>query len=143
MRFYIDTCVFLNVWKKEIGPIPRWSLWRRSNEFLTFALQHHTVITSQAVIRELQFQLPPTTFKEKKADIFASGITVLQVPEQLASIARKIESEEQFSISYYDILHVLIAQEQSAILVTRDRKLLSLAKRKGVAAGTPEHFMQR
>ena len=143
MRFYVDTCVFLNVWKNETGHNPAWPLWKRSKDFLAFAIQHHEVITSQAVIRELRFHLPPSLFDKKKADMMASGIAVLQVPERLAPRARKIESEEQFSISYYDILHLLMAQEQSAILITRDKGLLSLAKRKGVATGTPDQFMQR
>jgi predicted nucleic acid-binding protein len=63
--------------------------------------------------------------------------------DALVSRARHIESEERFNISFYDILHMLIAEKEEAMLITRDRKLLELAQKHHILAATPERARYR
>lgn len=55
--------------------------------------------------------------------------------------ARKIESETDFEISFYDIIHLVLARKTNSALITRDSKLLEAAKRYSINAGKPEDFL--
>ena len=54
--------------------------------------------------------------------------------------AREIESELNYVISLYDILHMLLARKTNSILITRDKILLEIAKKYSVIAKRPEEI---
>jgi predicted nucleic acid-binding protein len=51
-----------------------------------------------------------------------------------------MESILNYEISFYDIIHMIIASKTGAILVTRDRKLLESAKKFSIVAHRPEEL---
>lgn len=54
--------------------------------------------------------------------------------------ARRIESEMDYRISFFDIFHMILARNNKAILVTRDMKLIKIAVSKGIVAKVPEEL---
>ena len=55
-------------------------------------------------------------------------------------IARKIKNEN-IEISFYDIIHMLLAKKTGSILITRDKLLTGLAKIFLVEVKTPEEIL--
>lgn len=54
--------------------------------------------------------------------------------------ARRIE--EKANISFYDILHMLIAKNLESVLITRDKKLIQLSKNFETEVNTPEEGLK-
>jgi len=54
--------------------------------------------------------------------------------------ARKIERETRSEISFFDIIHILLARKSNSVLVTRDKKLIYIAARYKVSAKKPEEL---
>ena len=55
-------------------------------------------------------------------------------------LARKFEDEEEIKISFYDYLHVAISKRLNIPLITRDKDLITFAK-KYVAVHRPEDLI--
>ena len=55
-------------------------------------------------------------------------------------LARKIEFKNK-NLGFYDILHMLLTKKTNSILITRDRKLLKLAKKYKINAKKPEEIL--
>jgi len=136
MRFYIDTCVFLNVWKKEVGPNPAQPFWEKSLLFLHKHKGH--ILISSAVLQELG--QPTEGRKRIDALLEAHAITRVNTDGQLMALAETLAEKEK-SISFLDAIHLLVAKREGATLVTRDKNLLKVATREGVCCGTPEQFI--
>ena len=51
-----------------------------------------------------------------------------------------MEELYEFDISFYDLVHLVIAKRIGATLVTRDRKLIEVAREQGVLAIRPEEL---
>ncbi len=136
--YYVDTCIFLNIWKREVGPDPRRPFWKGSEEFLK--PHDDEIAISTVVMRELELKLQKEFLELRKG---IETVPRLTPDEEIFRRARKIESTERFTLSFYDILHALLAREHSLVLVTRDEKLLAFCRRSGVAAARPEECRGR
>jgi len=53
---------------------------------------------------------------------------MIEVVEEDKAFARKLESKSDFTISFYDCLHIAICKRLNFILVTRDNLLINFAK---------------
>lgn len=54
--------------------------------------------------------------------------------------ARKIESDLRYEVSFYDIIHMILAKKSRSVLITRDRKLIAAAGQYGITAKRPEEL---
>jgi len=61
------------------------------------------------------------------------------VPEDY-DLARKFEDEEEIKISFYDYLHVAISKRLNIPLITRDKDLITFAK-KDIEVYRPEELI--
>ena len=61
------------------------------------------------------------------------------VPEDY-DLARKFEDEEEIKISFYDYLHVAISKRLNIPLITRDKDLITFAK-KHIEVYRPEELI--
>ena len=61
--------------------------------------------------------------------------------EEDYSLARVIEKETNFSISFFDILHFLLAKRKVVILITRYFLLIQTAKKYSVRVKKPEELI--
>lgn len=53
----------------------------------------------------------------------------IEINEEDYSFARKLESELEYALSFYDCLHIAVCRRLGLTLVTRDNDLIRFARR--------------
>ena len=139
--YYIDTCIYLNLWQREVDDITKALLWKFAKEFLEKAEEESIVYYSGFILKELKFILTDEEFDKKKV-LFESSPNFRRVflSEEEFNLARKIEKESNYEVSFYDIIHILLAKKTNSVLVTRDKKLLEFSEKYSVVARKPEQL---
>ncbi|MBU2638262.1 MAG: type II toxin-antitoxin system VapC family toxin [Nanoarchaeota archaeon] len=138
--FYVDSCIYINLWRKEEGKDKK-RLWEIAEQFFSRHEQDR-IYYSGFILKELQFVLKADEFKKCRLAIIARlNFRRLFLSNSEMANARKIESEINYEISFYDIIHMLLAKQANAILITRDRKLIKIAARYFVNAKLPEEAL--
>ncbi len=139
--FYLDSCIWLNLFKKEGDSSKGAPYWKIAEDFINKVMfsEDKEIIYSGLILREIQFKLDnETLFKEKTEFLKGeSKFRFVEVTKEDYSAARKLESKSEFEISFYDCLHVSICKRLNLVLVTRDNELMSFAK-EYVIAKKPE-----
>ena len=139
--YYIDTCIWLNIFKKEGDVTKGVPYWKLAKEFIEQVEDgKETVIVSTIVLKELEFTLH-SRFYEIKQFFKESGIILITktTPEDYA-LAREFEQTHTL-LSFYDYLHVAIARRLNVPLITRDRDLMEFAK-KHIKVFKPEDLLR-
>ena len=54
-------------------------------------------------------------------------------------LAKRIDSKN--NVGFYDTIYLLLSKKSNSILITRDKKLLKLAKKYRIAAKKPEEIL--
>ena len=142
--FYLDTCIWLNLFKKEGNPekgIPYWKLAKDFIEKVIFS-KNSEIIYSGIVIKEIKFKLKDEEKLKEKLSFLEkeNRFKFIEVTEKDYSFAKKLESELMYGLSFYDCLHIAICKRLNFILVTRDKYLIKIAK-KHIIAGKPEELL--
>ncbi|MBI2542230.1 PIN domain-containing protein [Candidatus Woesearchaeota archaeon] len=141
MKFYVDTNIYLNLWKKEGDATKGIPYWKLAKDFMDKSERENSIITfSGLILKELKYKLTPEQFKEK-SDLLKSTYQKVEVLEEDYNNARKLESKSRFNISFYDCLHIAVCKRLNLVLVTRDRLMLDFAKSEGLKCGKPEEFL--
>ena len=141
MKFYVDTNIYLNLWKKEGDATKGTPYWKLAKDFMDKVERENSIITfSGLILKELEYKLTPEQFKEK-SDLLKSTYQKVEVLEEDYNNARKLESKSRFDISFYDCLHIAVCKRLNLVLVTRDRLMLDFAKSEGLRCGKPEEFL--
>jgi len=141
MKFYVDTNIYLNLWKKEGDATKGTPYWKLAKDFMDKAERENSIIEfSGLILKELEYKLTPEQFKEK-SDLLKSTYQKVEVLEEDYNNARKLESKSRFDISFYDCLHIAVCKRLNLVLVTRDRLMLDFAKSEGLRCGKPEEFL--
>jgi len=137
--FYVDTCIYLNLWKKEEDKagIPLWFFAQKFFEFVE--ANNHKLYYSGFVLKELLFNLSPEEYLERreyfdKNKIFRKIEMTKEERDKGISLKGKIKT----TCSLYDILNILLAKKSNSVLVTQDKELIKLAKFLGIEAKTPQ-----
>ena len=140
-NYYVDSCVYLNLWQKEKSKLGK-PLWKLSKNFFEKAEQTESLIYySGFLLKELSFILTKNEFAQKRLMFEASpNFKKMKLTLNEYKLARKIESKNK-SIGFYDILHMLLTKKTNSTLITRDRKLLKLAKKYKINAKRPEEIL--
>ena len=132
MRYYVDTCVWLNLFQKEgeHSDLTELALSRliRTNAQICY---------SGEVLKELRRKLGHKYAFVRKELEFFSFVDLL--PEDMRN-ARILESVYAFELSFADLIHLCIAKRIGATLVTRDKQLMVVCKEQGVLAEKPEEL---
>ena len=141
MGFYVDTNIYLNLWKKEGDAAKGIPYWKLAKDFMDKAEKEgSTIVFSGLILKELQYKLTAETFKEK-SDLLKSTYEKADVIEEDYKNARKLESKSKFEVSFYDCLHISVCKRLNLVLVTRDSLMLSFARTEGLKCGKPEDFL--
>ena len=137
---YVDTCVFLNLWKQEISEygVP---LWKRAQQFFDYVeAESVPMIFSPFVIRELRHLAPAEMFATRLRALNERGLlSEVRVNAVDYELARLLHQEAGYGISFFDSMHVALSMRTDAVLITRDRELLAFARGRCRAA-LPEDF---
>lgn len=140
-KFYLDTCIWLNLFKKEGNPEKGVPYWKIAQDFVQSVGENNkSIIVSTAVLKEISFKLAEKF--ELVRDFFRKNefIKSVNVIDDDYLLARRLESESLYNLSFFDCLHIAICKRINAILITRDRLLINFAK-KYVSAKKPEEYM--
>ena len=117
--------------------------WKLAKDFFEKFDNKETIFYySGFILKELKFVLEKDKFN-KKSKLFDSSPRFKKITlsrEEFEEV-RKIESEEGYGISFYDIIHMVLARKFKSILITRDKKLLELSKKYAVEAKKPEDLL--
>ena len=141
MKFYVDTNIYLNLWKKEGDATKGTPYWKLAKDFMDKVERENSIITfSGLILKELEYKLTSEQFKEK-SDLLKSTYQKVEVLEEDYNNARKLESKSRFDISFYDCLHIAVCKRLNLVLVTRHRLMLDFAKSEGLKCGKPEEFL--
>jgi predicted nucleic acid-binding protein len=122
-KHYLDTCIWLNIFKKEK------QFYKTSKELIeNIKNNNEKIIVSTIVIKEIHHK---TKINFKKILIFFKSqnhIELIKTTEDDYELARKLETTNNYKLSFYDYLHTAIAKRTNTILITRDKDLLNFAK---------------
>lgn len=141
MNFYIDTNIYLNLWKKEGDITKGIPYWKLAKDFMDkVGKEGHDIIFTGLILKELKYKLTDEQFLEKE-DLLKSTYQKVDVTEEDYKYARKLESKSKFEISFFDCLHISVCKRLNSILITRDNLLLHLARSEGLKCGKPEDFL--
>ena len=139
--FYVDTCIWLNLFKKEGDSTKGTPYWKIAEDFVSKVKKNNDkIIVSTIVLKELSFKAGEI-FKIIKQ--FFEGeeyIEMVKSTNDDFKFARKLESKSGFEISFYDCLHIAISKRLNFALVTRDNKLIDFAE-EYVEAKRPEDLV--
>ena len=139
-RFYVDACIYINLWQKEGDPSKGIPYWRLAKDFFKkFDNDACIIYYSGFLLKELEFVLPKALF-DKKRLLFGSSPNFhkLMLTEEGLAQARVMESTLDEYVGFYDIIHMLLSERAGATLVTRDKKLLEVADSHCIPAKKPE-----
>ena len=104
--YYVDTCIYLNLFKKERG------LWKYAEDF--FKRAKNSIIYSALVEKE---------FVRITGAVFVKRGKETRITQEDAALAKIIYSEFGFRIGFADCMHIAICKNNEAMLVTRDKEL--------------------
>ena len=122
-QFYLDTCIWLNLFKKEKN------YWQIAKDFIENVMfsNDKEITYSGFVLKELRFKLDNEVYSQK-LKFLKDEFKFIKTTEEDYEFARKLESELKYEISFFDCLHIAICKRLSLILVTRDYRLIKIAK---------------
>ncbi len=143
MRYYVDTCIWLNLLKKEGDPAKGVPYWKLARDFIESVLcsEQGLIVYSDIVLRELKLKLEEHKYHDAtKLFVREPKCIRVDVTAEDKAIARKLESHYDFTISFYDMAHLALCKRLSCALVTRDKQLAEIARENGVKANRPEEI---
>lgn len=139
--FYIDSCIWLNLFKKEENANKGVKYWKIAKDFIEKVMfSNNEIIYTGFVLKELKFKLSEDEFNEKT--LFFKGeqsFRFVKATDEDYSFAKKLESEFNYEISFFDCAHIAICKRLNFVLVTRDKKLIECAK-KHIQVERPENL---
>lgn len=139
--FYVDTCVYLNLWKKEVDENGE-KLWLYAKNFFELAEKTHSKIYySGFILKEMLFLLSTNEYLEKREFFEDSLFEKIVLTEEEYKKAVKIKNKIISDCSLFDIIHISLAKKTNSILITHDRELIIMARGLGITAKTPNEVI--
>jgi len=140
-RFYVDACIWLNLFKKEGDPTKGVPYWEIARDFIKYVkVFKGSIFVSSAVLKELTFKLRDKFSLAKEFFDRNKYIKLIKNASEDYDFARKLESNLKYELSFFDCIHISIAKRLNLNLVTRDKGLLKIAK-KYVTVNKPEELI--
>ncbi len=117
-RYYVDTCIYLNLWQKEVEKKTGIKLWKLAQRFFEKAEENDsTIYYSGFVLKELSYILNRGEFYRKKVLFeYSPNFSRLVLSKEEFEEAREIERNIESEISFLDIVHILLARKSNSIL---------------------------
>lgn len=135
--YYVDSCIWLNLFKKEGDSTKGTPYWQLAKSFLE---KDNEIIVSTIVLKELLYKLENKFDEVKQFFQKTDFIKIIKTTSEDYDLARKYENEEELKISFYDYLHVAIARRLNIPLITRDKDLINFAN-KHIEVYRPEDLL--
>lgn len=130
--YYFDTCIWLNLFKKEGDSSKGIPYWEIAEKFIINVLKsgEKEIIYSNIVLKEIEHKLNnPSLFKQRYTWIKKEKkFNFIELLSEDYDFARKMEFYYNFQIGFYDFLHIAVCKRLNLILITRDKDLIEIAK---------------
>lgn len=141
--YYVDSCIWLNLFKEEGDPtkgIPYWMLAKDFIEEVIYS-EEGAIIYTGFVLKEIRHKLNDEKLFQDRLEFLKkeSKFSFVKATPEDYDFARKLESDFKFEISFFDCMHIAISKRLNAILVTRDELLIEADKRH-VFVNKPENL---
>lgn len=141
-NFYVDTCIYFNLWKKEIDEKGN-PLWLFAKNFFEAAnINNSNIFYSGFILKELLFVLSTEEYLEKRNFVEENKIfeKVFLTQEEYQK-ATKLKNKINTDCSLFDIIHIILADKTNSTLITQDKELLTLANYLHITAKKPEDII--
>jgi len=141
--YYVDACIYLNLLKREVSKEGiDWTAI--AQKFFEKAKQEKSsVLYSDFLLKKMKSKITEEEYKKKENDLEISFLfRKVELSKKEQEEVRDIELELDYELGFFDIIHLFLARREHAILVTRDKKLLEIAKKYHVEAMMPEEFLR-
>ncbi len=126
--YYVETCIWLNLFKKEGDSIKGIPYWELAKDFIEqVEKQNNSIIVSTIVLKELYFTARGKFNIIKKFFKDTNYIKIIKTTPEDYNQARKWEQEHGL-LSFYDYIHLAITKRLNIPLITRDRDLIDFAE---------------
>ncbi|MAE13746.1 hypothetical protein CMO92_04220 [Candidatus Woesearchaeota archaeon] len=137
---YVDTCIWLNIFKKEIGPSRAIPFWKSAQTAIHSAFSsHYEIMASTIILKELEYKVGKN-FRDIQRLFKQIPIYLEKTKREDYDFARILEKKHSYCIGFCDCLHIAIAKRKNAVLITRDKKLIEIARRY-IEVKKPESFV--
>jgi predicted nucleic acid-binding protein len=141
-EYYLDSCIWLNLFKKEGDASKGMPYWEIALNFIEHIGNNgDQIYVSTIVLKELQYILGDKFQKIMNYFKDTDFIKIIKTKSEDYDLARKFEDQGNSEISFYDYLHVAIVKRLGCIFVTRDRDLLNFSKHK-INVDLPENLIR-
>ncbi len=137
--FYVDTCIWLNLFKKEGDSTKGTPYWKLAEEFIEIK-KDSKIIVSTIILKELNFKLRNKFWLVEGFFKSRDYIKIVKTGPEDYNLARNIEGINKTILGFHDYLHITIAKRLNAVLITRDKELIKTAK-KYVEVKKPEELI--
>ena len=136
--FYVDTCIYLNLWRKEVFGGEH--LWKFALDFFKNAENNNsTIYYSGFILKEMLFILGEKEYLQKRFALEdAKNFKKIELTKDEFKLAQRIKEKSTDNLSFFDIIHLLLAKKTNSTLITRDNLILENAKEFSVNATKPE-----
>ena len=116
---YVDTCIYLNLWQKEVEKKTGVKLWKLAQRFFEKTEEDgFTIYYSGFILKELNYILTREEFYKKKLMFeYSPNFSRLILSKEEFEEAQKIERETESEISFFDIIHILLTRKSNSILI--------------------------
>ena len=140
--YYVDSGIYLNLWKKEVGESGE-LLWKFAKDFFERVKHENYIIYySGYLLKEIMFAFDENEFVDKLI-LFndSSEFDRINLTKEEYQEAQKIKNSIISDLSFFDIIHAILAKKTNSILVTRDKDLIEFAKNRDIQVKKPEDIL--
>ena len=122
----------MNLWQREV--VKKLELWKLA--------KGENIYYSGFILKELKYILSEEEFNQKRELFNSNKIFIREtLTKEEYEFGRKLELDLKNKLSFFDILHFLLARKTNSILITRDNKLIEISNELGVEAKKPEEVL--
>src|SRR3989344_1127804 len=126
--YYVDTNIWLNLFKKEGDYTKGIPYWKIAKEFIEKVNEDNDkIIVSTIILKEIYFTVKDKFNLIKRFFKESEFIEIINTMPEDYSLAREWERIDG-KLSFYDYLHTAISKRLSLVLITRDSDLIEFAR---------------
>ena len=130
--FYLDSCIWLNLFKKEGSLSKGMPYWKIAKDFIEKIIfsKDKSLIYSGLVFKELKYILGDEIFNKIKLYLKKEAKFV-SLNEEDYNFARTLEVTTKPKLSFFDYLHIAVCKRLNLVLITRDKDLIFYIRQYG------------
>lgn len=135
--YYVDTCIWLNLFKKEECTKQGVPYHKIAKGFLERFSKN--IFYSEVTRKEIKAKLDEKAFYEKN-EFMMERFRFVYTTKEDYKFAKGLKAQLKDKLSFYDYVHIGVCRRLNLILITRDRSLIKIG-RSFVSVKRPEELL--